>query len=246
MKRMFGLIVAVMFMVMCVPAVFGAVNINLSSEGWNDVADSVLLRVRGLNADSTSTQRFGVVACNRDAADGTASISLMRIPQTPSEIITSSNDSEAGQPIGNIAFTTSRSLAEGANETVLVVLTAPQLSGVINAGWQIGLEGFRGFSNVILDTFNTNGSPPVIMIGSEGRGCGVDLFPSFLEVEEVEVEEVETCSCSCNCQDGTRPTFTATRTQDCRDFCPDQCTDRKVISFSTTCTDEPPLVSSEP
>jgi hypothetical protein len=213
MKRMFGLMVAVLFVVTCVPAVWGydpdeggqaglqaqigdvvegeaggeigllthtfPRNVNISSEDWNDVADSVLLRVRGINADSSgglNSQGFGVVACDRTAAEDTASISLMRTG-TPNEIVTSTNDSEAGESFGNSAFTVPRFLAEGASETLFAVLTAPELLGVIDAGWQIGSGGFRTLSVSLLDTFNTDGSAPVVTIGGSAVGCGVTLFP---------------------------------------------------------------------
>jgi hypothetical protein len=187
MKRMFRLMVAVMFVVACVPTVWGgeaieriARNVNISSENWNGVADSVLLKVEGINADSRTSARFGVVACDRLGNDDTASISLMRTGTTLDEIATSSNDSEAGQSRGNRALTIPRLLAEGDSETLFAVLTAPQLNGdtgLIDAGWQIGSEGFRKLEITILATFFADATDPVVTIGGPAKGCGVNLFP---------------------------------------------------------------------
>jgi hypothetical protein len=148
-------------------------NINLSSNDWNSIRDSVLLKVQGLNANAGSTQAFAVVACDRASFDDTAHISLMRTG-TPREVVTSTNDSAASQGTGNVARTNPRARLEGQNETLFAVLTAPHLNGVIDAGWQIGSGGYRTLRVTILDTFNADGSAPVV---SFTIGCGVTLFP---------------------------------------------------------------------
>jgi hypothetical protein len=148
-------------------------NINISSEDWNSIRDSVLLRVQGKKANAASTQAFGVVACDRASSDDVAHISLMRVA-VPREVVTSTNDSAASQVVGNIARTVPRSMAEGKSETLYAVLTAPFLNGVIDAGWQIASGGYRILSVAVLDTFNADGSAPAI---SFTIGCGQTLFP---------------------------------------------------------------------
>ena len=148
-------------------------NINIFSDDWNNIRDSVLLRVQGKNADATGSQGFGVVACDQASSDDVAHISLMRTAN-PREVITSTNSSAAGQSIGNIARTVPRALAEGKNETLYAVLTAPFLNGVIDAGWQIASGGFRTLAVTVLDTFNNDGSAPVIQFNT---GCGQSIFP---------------------------------------------------------------------
>ena len=145
-------------------------NINISSEDWDGIADSVLLKVKGSKADSgggANSQGFGVVACDRASSDDTVSISLMRVGK-PREIVTSTNDSVGGQSIGNLAYTVPRFLAEGAGDTLYAVLTAPHLNGVADAGWQIGSGGFRSLKVTLLDTFNAS--------IAFTTGCGVTLF----------------------------------------------------------------------
>lgn len=148
-------------------------NINISSEDWNSIRDSVLLKVQGKNANAAGNQAFAVVACDRASFDDTAHISLMRTG-SPREVVTSTNDSAASQINGNIARTAPRVRAEGQSETVYAVLTAPHLNGVIDAGWQIGSGGYRTLAVSVLDTFNADGSAPVI---SFTIGCGVTMFP---------------------------------------------------------------------
>ncbi len=145
-------------------------NINLSSEDWDGISDSVLLKVKGSNADSgggINSQGFGVVACDRASFDDTVSISLMHLA-SPKEIVTSTNDENGGQSIGNLAYTAPRFLNEGAGDTRYAVLTAPHLNGVVDAAWQIGSGGFRSLKVTLLDTFNASISFTI--------GCGVTLF----------------------------------------------------------------------
>lgn len=148
-------------------------NINITSQDWNNIRDSVLLRVQGRNANAAGTQAFAVVACDLASSDDTAHISLMRTA-TPREIVTSTNASVSGQSIGNIARTAPRARAEGQSETLFAVLTAPHLNGVIDAGWQIGSGGYRTLAVTVFDTFNNDGSAPVIAFNT---GCGQVMFP---------------------------------------------------------------------
>jgi hypothetical protein len=148
-------------------------NINISSEDWNSIRDSVLLRVQGKNADSAGTQGFGVVACDRASSDDVAHISLMRV-SNPREVVTSTNDSAGGGIVGNIARTAPRARPEGKSETLYAVLTAPFLNGVIDAGWQIASGGYRTLSVSVQDTFNNDGSAPVIAFSI---GCGQSIYP---------------------------------------------------------------------
>ena len=145
-------------------------NVKISSEDWDGIADSVLLKVKGSNADSgggANSQGFGVVACDRASFDDTVSISLMRVGN-PREIVTSTNDSAGSQSIGNLAYTAQRFLNEGASDIRYAVLTAPHLNGVADAAWQIGSGGFRSLKVTLLDTFNASISFTI--------GCGVTLF----------------------------------------------------------------------
>jgi hypothetical protein len=148
-------------------------NINISSEDWNSIRDSVLLRVQGKKANAAGTQGFGVVACDRASFDDVAHISLMRVAN-PREVVTSTNDSAGSQIVGNIARTSPRAILEGKSETLYAVLTAPFLNGVIDAGWQIGSGGYRTLAVTVLDTFNNDGSAPVIAFNT---GCGQTLYP---------------------------------------------------------------------